>query len=72
MIERQHGKVGGLSDQEWPLRVQLLYRHADPLLHRIGLEQAAQLARDWSIAAASDQAFVHIISDLQYRWTAVA
>jgi hypothetical protein len=72
MIERQHGKVGGLSDQEWPLRVQLLYRHADPLLHRISLEQAAQLARDWSIAAASDQAFVHIISDLQYRWTAVA
>ena len=56
MIERQHGEVGGLPDQEWPLRVtqiyrrdgsewQLLYRHADPLVHRISLEQAALLAR---------------------------
>ncbi|QRM28921.1 DUF4440 domain-containing protein [Microvirga sp. VF16] len=56
MIERQHGEVGGLPDQEWPLRVtqvyrregsewQLVYRHADPLVHRIGLEQAARLAR---------------------------
>src|SRR4051812_26239613 len=50
MIERQHGEVGGLPDQEWPLRVtqtyrrdgsewQLVYRHADPLVHRISLEQ---------------------------------
>ena len=56
MIERQHGEVGGLPDQEWPLRVtqiyrrdgpewQLVYRHADPLVHRISLEQAAVLAR---------------------------
>jgi ketosteroid isomerase-like protein len=56
MIERQHGEVGGLPDQEWPLRVtqvyrrdgsdwQLVYRHADPLVHRISLEQAAALAR---------------------------
>ena len=56
MIERQHGEVGGLPDQEWPLRVtqiyrrdgpewQLVYRHADPLVHRISLEQAALLAR---------------------------
>jgi ketosteroid isomerase-like protein len=56
MIERQHGEVGGLPDQGWPLRVTqvyrreagewlLVHRHADPLVHRIGLEQAAALAR---------------------------
>jgi ketosteroid isomerase-like protein len=56
MIERQHGRVGGLPDQEWPLRVtqvyrrdgpgwQVVHRHADPLVHGIGLEQAAALAR---------------------------
>jgi ketosteroid isomerase-like protein len=56
MIERQHGRVGGLPDQDWPLRVtqvyrrngpdwQLVHRHADPLVHAIGLEQAAALAR---------------------------
>jgi Domain of unknown function (DUF4440) len=56
MIERQHGQVGGLPDQDWSLRVtqvyrrdgsdwQLVHRHADPLVHPIGLEQAAALAR---------------------------
>jgi hypothetical protein len=56
MIERQHGRVGGLPDQDWSLRVtqvfrrdgadwQLVHRHADPLVHAIGLEQAAALAR---------------------------
>ena len=56
MIERQHGEVGGLPDQDWSLRVTqvyrresgewlLVHRHADPLVHRIGLEQAAALAR---------------------------
>jgi ketosteroid isomerase-like protein len=56
MIERQHGEVGGLRNQEWPLRVtqvyrreanqwQLVHRHADPLSHPISLEQAAALAR---------------------------
>ena len=56
MIERQHGEVGGLPDQDWPLRVTQIYRrdgsdwlvvhrHADPLVHAVGLERAAALAR---------------------------
>jgi len=56
MIERQHGQVGGLPDQDWSLRVtqvyrrdgsdwQVVHRHADPLVHAIDLEQAAALAR---------------------------
>jgi ketosteroid isomerase-like protein len=54
-FEHQHGEVGGLPDQEWPLRVtlvfrhgekdwELVHRHADPLVHRITLEQASILA----------------------------
>jgi ketosteroid isomerase-like protein len=56
MIERQHGKVGGLPDQNWSLRVtqvyrrdnakwRLVHRHADPLVTNIGLEAAATIAR---------------------------
>ncbi len=56
MIERQHGEVGGLPDQDWSLRVTLVYRrdgtewrlvhrHADPLVKSISLEQAARIAR---------------------------
>jgi len=56
MIERQHGEVGGLPDQDWSLRVtqvyrrhgaewQLVHRHADPLVRHIGLEAAAAIAR---------------------------
>ena len=56
MIERQHGEVGGLADQDWSLRVtqvyrrhgvewRLVHRHADPLVRRIGLETSAALAR---------------------------
>jgi ketosteroid isomerase-like protein len=56
MIERQRAEVGGLPLQDWSLRVtevyrkhgdewQLVHRHADPLVHRITLEQAAALAR---------------------------
>jgi ketosteroid isomerase-like protein len=56
MIERQHGEVGGLPDQDWSLRVtlvyqrryndwQLVHRHADPLVRNIGLDRAAGLAR---------------------------
>jgi ketosteroid isomerase-like protein len=56
VIERQHGKVGGLPEQDWSLRVTLVFRHdgagwrqvhrhADPLVHPISLEQLAALAR---------------------------
>lgn len=56
MIERQTGKVGGLPEQDWSLRVtevyrragldwELVHRHADPLLRRVTLEQAAAIAR---------------------------
>jgi len=55
-IERQHGEVGGLPDQDWSLRVTLVFRrdgsewrqvhrHADPLVQGISLEQLAALAR---------------------------
>jgi ketosteroid isomerase-like protein len=56
MIERQHGEVGGLPDQDWSLRVTQVYRrdgsewriahrHADPLVRNIGPEKTAALAR---------------------------
>jgi ketosteroid isomerase-like protein len=56
MLERQHGEVGGLPDQDWSLRVtqvyrredsewRLVHRHADPLMKNLGLEQAAAIAR---------------------------
>jgi ketosteroid isomerase-like protein len=55
-IERQHGEVGGLPDQDWSLRVTLVFRrdgagwrlahrHADPLVHGISQERLAALAR---------------------------
>jgi ketosteroid isomerase-like protein len=55
-IERQHGEVGGLPEQDWSLRVtwvfrrdgadwQQVHRHADPLVHPITFEQLAALAR---------------------------
>lgn len=55
-IERQHAEVGGLPDQDWSLRVtlvfrregdewRLLHRHADPLVRRRPLEQVAPFAR---------------------------
>ena len=55
-IERQHGEVGGLPDQDLSLRVTLVFRrdetgwrlahrHADPLVHGLRLEQVAALAR---------------------------
>ena len=56
LVERQHGLVGGLPDQDWSLRVTLVFRrdesgwklahrHADPLTHPNGLERVSQLAR---------------------------
>jgi ketosteroid isomerase-like protein len=56
MIERQQAEVGGLPKQNWSLRVtevyrkassdwQLVHRHADPLVSRITIHEAATLAR---------------------------
>jgi ketosteroid isomerase-like protein len=55
-VERQHGIVGGLPDQDWSLRVtlvfrrdasdwRLVHRHADALVHPISMEQLSLLAR---------------------------
>jgi hypothetical protein len=56
VLVMQQAEVGGLPNQNWSLRVtevyrndgsewQLVHRHADPLVHRIALQQAATLAR---------------------------
>jgi ketosteroid isomerase-like protein len=56
MIERQHGQVGGLPDQDLSLRVthvyrrdgsdwQLVHRHADPLVRTLELPELAELLR---------------------------
>jgi ketosteroid isomerase-like protein len=56
MIERQHGEVGGLPDQDWSLRVThvyrregshwlLVHRHADPLVHNVDMRQLSALVR---------------------------
>jgi ketosteroid isomerase-like protein len=58
MIERQRIEVGGLPAQDWSLRVtevyrkdgaawELVHRHADPLVQKVTLQQAALLARGW-------------------------
>jgi ketosteroid isomerase-like protein len=55
-VERQHGEVGGLPDQDWSLRVtivfrragdrwRIVHRHADPLVRQVPFEHCAQLAR---------------------------
>jgi ketosteroid isomerase-like protein len=55
-IERQRGKVGGLPEQDWSLRVtlvfrregpewRLVHRHGDPLVHPISMEHMSVLAR---------------------------
>jgi ketosteroid isomerase-like protein len=56
LIEHQHAAVGGLPDQDWSLRVthvyrresaewRLVHRHADPLVKKVSIEEAAALAR---------------------------
>jgi ketosteroid isomerase-like protein len=61
-IERQHGEVGGLPDQDWSLRVtlvfrrdgsewRLVHRHADPLVRGINAELTAAIARGEAGAA---------------------
>ena len=56
VIERQHGEVGGLPEQDWSLRVtwvfrrageewRQVHRHADPLVHPISFAQLSALAR---------------------------
>lgn len=55
-VERQHGEVGGLPDQDWSLRVtivfrragdrwQIVHRHADALVKEIPFSHLAVLAR---------------------------
>ena len=55
-VERQHGEVGDLPDQDYSLRVtlvfrrrgpswQLVHRHADPLTRRISYDALARLTR---------------------------
>jgi ketosteroid isomerase-like protein len=55
-VERQHGEVGGYPDQDWSLRVtivfrrvgdrwQIVHRHADPLVREIPFSHLAVLAR---------------------------
>jgi ketosteroid isomerase-like protein len=55
-VERQHGEVGGFPEQDWSLRVTLVFRragdrweivhrHADPLVRQIPFEHLARLAR---------------------------
>ena len=56
VVERQHGLVGPYPEQDWSLRVtlvfrledsawRLVHRHADPLVHPISFDQLAELAR---------------------------
>jgi ketosteroid isomerase-like protein len=54
LIERQHGEVGGLPDRDWSMRVThvyrregsswlLVHRHADPLVHKVDMQQLSAL-----------------------------
>jgi ketosteroid isomerase-like protein len=59
-VERQHGTVGGTPDQDWSLRVTLVFRragdrwnlvhrHADPLVHEVPWNHFAELSRGLEI-----------------------
>jgi ketosteroid isomerase-like protein len=63
-IERQVAEVGGLPEQDWSLRVTLVFqrrgsewllahRHADPLVRHVGLAGAAEIARGMNLSNAS-------------------
>jgi ketosteroid isomerase-like protein len=57
VIERQHGMIGDLAEQDWSLRVtwvfrrtaesdwEVVHRHADALVHAIDHERLGALAR---------------------------
>ena len=57
VIERQHGTIGDLPEQDWSLRVtwvfrriaesdwEVVHRHADALVHAIDHERLGVLAR---------------------------
>ena len=57
VVERQHGTVGDLPEQDWSLRVtwvfrrtaesgwEAVHRHADALVHAIDRERLSELAR---------------------------
>jgi ketosteroid isomerase-like protein len=58
-VERQHGLVGGFPDQDWSLRVslvfrrlgadrwELVHRHADAVVDQIPFDRFADLARSF-------------------------
>jgi hypothetical protein len=62
-MERQRGEVGGLPEQDWSLRVTLVFRrdergwrqvhrHADALVHGIDLDRLSVLAKgEFSLSA---------------------
>ncbi len=63
-IERQVAEVGGMPEQDWSLRVTLVFqrrgsewllahRHADPLVRHVSLAGAAEIARGMNLSNSS-------------------